>query len=155
MGNTLLVLSTIAHSSRAIDVALQKAKQAGGKLIVLFVSDVELPASIFDRLEGTTMVGEKPGQEVQDALVNEYRRQGEHQLADIKRRASEQGIETETIFKVGTFADECINTIREKKVAVAVLTRTRRSQLSRFIFGSPIKKIQDNVDCQFEVIDLD
>ena len=155
MGNTLLVLSTAAQSPKAINVALAKAKEQGGELIVLFVADVAITHSIFERLEGTTSVGEGPGQAVQEALVEEYKRQGEQQLATIRARAAEQGIKTETIFKMGDFADDCIAAIRERDVGVAVLTRTRRSQLSRFIFGSPIKKIQDNVSCQFEIVDLD
>ena len=153
--NTLLVLSTAAQSPKAIDTALNRAAEKGGKLIVLFVADIELTASIFDRLEGTTMVGEGPGQAVQEALIEEYKRQGKQQLEAIKQRAAAQGTETETIFKMGGFADECIGTIRDHQIDTAVLTRTRRSQLSRFIFGSPIKKIQDNVECNFEIVDLD
>ncbi len=101
------------------------------------------------------MVGEGPGQAVQEALIEEYKRQGKQQLEAIKQRAAAQGTETETIFKMGCFADECIGTIRDHQIDTAVLTRTRRSQLSRFIFGSPIKKIQDNVECNFEIVDLD
>ncbi len=155
MKNTLLVLSTAAQSPKATDVALNIAKEQGGTLIVLFVADVDMTATIFDRLEGTTMIGESQGQAVQCALLEEYKRQGEQQLAMIKKRAEEQGIPTETIFKMGGFADECIAAIRGNEIETTVLTRTRRSQLSRFIFGSPIKKIQDNVDCQFEIVDLD
>jgi nucleotide-binding universal stress UspA family protein len=155
MKNILLVLSTAAQSPKAIDVALRKAIELSGKLIVLFVSDANLPSSIFERLEGSTLVGERPGQAVQEALMEEYKRQGEQQLEEIKRRAADQGTETEVILKVGVFADECIAAIREKCIEVAVLTRTRRSQLSRFIFGSPIKNIQDCVECQFEIVDLD
>ena len=155
MNNTLLVLSTAAQSPKAIDVALDKAQKNGGQLIILFIADAAMTGSIFERLEGTMSMGEKPGHEVHEALVKEYQRQGEQQLAAITERAEAQGIVVETIFKVGDFADECIKAIREHEVTVAVLTRTRRSQLSRFIFGSPLKKIQDNVSCQFEIVDLD
>lgn len=155
MENTLLVLSTAAHSHEAMDVAIEKAKELQGKLLVLFVVDVQLPSSIFERLEGTTVIGARPGQEVQEALRNEYKRQGEQQLDEVERRAAKQGVGTEKILKEGTFADECIQVIRENNVAVAVLTRKKKSHLSRFIFGSPIKKIQDNVSCQFEIVDWD
>jgi len=153
MANTLLVLSTATHSPAAIDHALEKAKKLQGKLLILFIADQELPKSIFERLEGTGFIGEKQGQVVHQALMDEYKRQGEQQLKDIKARADKEGVEAETILKVGDIADECIRVIREQNVAVAVLTRKRRSHLSRFIFGSPIKKIQDNVNCEFEIID--
>lgn len=155
MKNTLLVLSTAAQSPKAIEMALATAKELGGKLIALFVVDVELPSSIFERLEGTVSVGELPGQNVQEALMQEYKRQGEQQLAEVKRRADEQGIQTELIIKEGIFADECIKVIRDQDIEVTVATRQRKSHLSRFIFGSPIKKIQDNVNCQFKIVDID
>jgi len=155
MKNTLLVLSTAAQAPKAIDIALARAKELGGKLIALFVVDVQLPASIFERLEGTVSVGEIPGQNVQDALMNEYKRQGEQQLAAVTERARAKGIEIESLLKVGVFADECIRVIRENEVEVAVISRQPRSHLSRFIFGSPIKKIQDNVKCRFEIVDLE
>jgi len=72
MENILLVLSTTSHSPRAVDVALAKAEEKKGKLIALFVADVKLPESIFERLEGTGIVGERPGQAVQDELMEEY-----------------------------------------------------------------------------------
>lgn len=155
MKNILLVLSTTSHSPRAVDVALAKTEEQEGKLITLFVVDVELPASIFERLEGTGIVGERPGQAVQDALMEEYKRQGTLQLAEVSRRAAERGIEVEEVIKIGVFADECIKAIKGNDISVAVLTRQHKSHLSRFIFGSPIKQIQDSVDCQFEIVDLD
>ena len=134
---------------------LERPQECGGKLIVLYVVDAELPASIFERLEGSGMVGEAPGQIVQQALLDEYARQGELQVAAVTKRAEELKIDTESIIKTGVFADECIRIIRERKVECVVVTRHRKSHLSRFIFGSPIKKIQDNVSSHFEIVDLD
>lgn len=153
MANTLLMLTTATHSPEAIEKAFDKAKEIQGRLIILFVADQELPNSILDRLEGNAFVGEQAGREVYDALMNEYKRQGEQQLSEVKVRAEEEGIETETILKVGDIADECVQIIQSRDIAVAVLTRRRRSHLSRFIFGSPIKKIQDNVNCEFIIVD--
>lgn len=155
MGNTLLLLSTAAHAPAAVDVALKKAKESKGILVVLFVSDAEMPKTVFDRLEGTGFVSEKSGNNVYRALVDEYKRQGEQQLEHVKHLATKQGIETKTLFCVGDIADECIKVIRAQNIDVAVVTRWRKSQLSRFIFGSPIKKIQDNVSCHFEIVDQD
>ncbi len=155
MKNTLLVLSTAAQSPKAIDVAFERVRTQGGKLIILFIVDQAMTTSIFDRLEGNMAMGDQPGQEVQEALVREYQRQGEQQLSEIVARAEQAGMATETVFKAGDFAEQCIQIIREYDIAAAVVTRSRRSQLSRFIFGSPIKRIQDNVSCDFEIVDLD
>lgn len=155
MKTTLLVLSSAAHSPKATDVALEHAKKCGGTLIILYVVDTKLPASIFERLEGTALIGEAPGQSVQKALMEEYARQGELQVTAVAKRAAELGIETESMIKIGAFADECIGIIRERHVECVVITRQRNSHLSRFIFGSPIKKIQDNVTSHFEIVDLD
>lgn len=155
MKTTLLVLSSAAQSPKATDIALEHVKKCGGKLIILYVVDTKLPASIFERLEGTGLVGEAPGQSVQKALMEEYARQGELQVAAVAKRAAELEIESESIIKTGVFADECIRIIRERNVECVVITRQRNSHLSRFIFGSPIKKIQDNVSSHFEIVDLD
>lgn len=155
MKTTLLVLSSTAQSPKAIDIALERSKKCGDKLIVLYVVDTELPTSIFERLEGTALIGEAPGHNVQQALLEEYARQGKLQVDAVMKRAKELGIKAEAIIKTGIFAEECIGIIRERKVECVVITRQRNSHLSRFIFGSPIKKIQDNVTSHFEIVDLD
>ncbi len=155
MANTLLLLSTVTHSPQAIERAIAEVKAAGGKLILLFVVDEELPNSILDRLEGNAFVGEQSGQEVYSALMNEYLRQGKQQLHEIKEQAEQQGLTVETLLKVGDLVGVCIGVIREREIAKAVLTRKRRSHLSRFLFGSPIKKIQDSVDCEFIIVEPD
>jgi nucleotide-binding universal stress UspA family protein len=153
MSNTLLLLSTATPLQTGVERAIEEAKKIGGRLIILFVADVALPNSVLERLEGADFVGGKPGQEVYEALMNEYQRQGEQLLAKAQTTVESAGVPVETIFKVGSIADECIATIKNQEIDVAVLTRKKRSHLSRFIFGSPIKQIQDSVTCHFIIVE--
>ena len=153
MKNILLVLSTTRQSPQTVELALEKAKEMGSDLTGLFVLDSGIPESIFDKLTDTGFTGEKPSQQLHDSILKEYKERGEKKLSEIEEMASKRGIRFESLIKKGDFVSECHSVITEKSSDMVIITRRKRSSLSRFIFGSPIDQLREISDCEFIVID--
>jgi nucleotide-binding universal stress UspA family protein len=77
-----------------------------------------------------------------DAILKEYQQRGKEQLKEIQELAQSKRIECKTVLRVGNFVDECLRFIKEKKPMVVILTRAKRSELSRLLFGSAVNEIK-------------
>jgi len=151
--NILLVISTTRESPRTIDYALRRAQELKGKLVALCVIDTALPNSIVEKLADSGFVGDKPGEEVYAEIMEEYEQRGEKKLAEIVEAARKNVIPAKGVLKKGDLIEECLKAAQEEKAAVVIVGRKKMSKLSRFIFGSPIQKIEENCRCPVEVIE--
>jgi|GEM_PF-6141529 len=151
--NILLVISTTRESPRTIAYALRRAQELKGKLVALCVIDTALPNSIVDQLSDSGFVGDKPGEEIYDEIMEEYQHRGEKKLAEIVEAARRNTIPAKGVLKKGDLVEECLKVAREEKAAVVIVGRKKMSKLSQFIFGSPIRKIEKNSQCPVEVIE--
>lgn len=148
----LLAISTTRESPKTIERALKLAESGGGKLVVLFVVDHGIPDSIGHLLITTGYLGEKPSRRLADAILDEYRDRGQSRLAAIAETATGQGIECETLLREGDFAEESLGVIREKDAQAVVVTRAKRSGLSRFLFGSAVNRLRQESPCPVEIV---
>ena len=153
MGTILLVLSTTRDSQKTVDLALERAGREKAPLTVLFVLDSAMPESIFEKLTDMGFTGEKPSEQLRDAILVEYRERGRKKLAEIEALAAPLGIPCETVMREGEFRAECLSLIAEKGAELVILTRKRRSSLSRFIFGSPVEEIRERTGCELLIVE--
>jgi nucleotide-binding universal stress UspA family protein len=151
--NILLVISTTRESPKTIAYALRRAQELGGRLTALCVIDTSLPVSIVEKLSDSGFVGDKPGEEVYEEILEEYRQRGTRKLAEIAQAAEKNHIPVKTLLKKGDLVLECLEAIDTERAAVVIVGRKKMSKLSQFIFGSPIKKIEKNAKCPVEVIE--
>ncbi len=153
MKNILLVLSTTRQSPKTIDLAVERAKKEGARLIVLFILDSGMPDSIFEKLTDIGFTGEKPSQQLYDSILLEYRERGKRKLMEIEEAVSGTGVPVECLIREGDFASCCLDVIREKGADLVILTRKKRSTLSRFIFGSAIEDVEREAGCELVIVD--
>jgi nucleotide-binding universal stress UspA family protein len=148
----LLAISTTRESPKTIDRAMKEAKSGGGELVVLFVVDHGIPDSIGHLLITTGYLGEKPSRRLADAILDEYRERGQNRLATIFETAIGQAIECETMLREGDFAEQTLAVIQEKGVEKVIVTRAKRSGLSRFLFGSGVNRLRKESPCPVEIV---
>lgn len=153
MKNTLLVLSTTRQSPKTIDLAIEKVKKEGSSLTALFVLDSEMPGSILEKLTDAGFTGEKPSQELHDSILTDYRERGKKKLDEIEELAKQMDIPFAAIIREGDFTSECLAEIKYRRSDIVIITRKKRSSLSRFIFGSPIEQIRDESECEMIIIE--
>src|SRR4029453_15145386 len=151
--NILLVISTTRESPRTIAYALRRAQEIKGKLVALCVIDTDLPNSIVEKLSDSGFVGDKPGEEVYSEILEEYQQRGQKKRDEIVEAARKNVIPAKGVLKTGDLVEVCLKVAQEEKAAVVIVGRKKMSKLSRFIFGSPIQKIEKNCNCPVEVID--
>lgn len=153
MKNILLVLSTTRQSPKTVELAIEKAKAEKASLTALFVLDSGMPESIFEKLTDIGFTGEKPSQQLRDAILIEYRERGKTKLGEIEALAADMGISCCSAVREGDFTAECLSFIKEKEADLVIITRKKRSSLSRFIFGSPLEGIKDEAGCEMLIVD--
>lgn len=147
------MLSTTRQSPKTIDAAFEKARLEKKGLTALFVLDSEMPESIFDKLTDIGFTGEKPSQQLHDSILTEYRVRGDRKLKELEEKALAMKVPFKTIIREGDFISECLDVIAEEELEVVIITRKKRSTLSRFIFGSALAEISSKADCEMLIID--
>ncbi|MFQ6082168.1 MAG: universal stress protein [Candidatus Aminicenantia bacterium] len=153
METIVLALSTTRQSPRTIEYSLDLAQKESAKLIVLFIVDPGLPKLIFEKLIDMGFMGEKPSKQVVDAILKEYRERGKEQLEEIRKSTRSMNIECQTIITQGEFVKECLKIIKKEKPKQVILTRAKRTELSRFLFGSAVNELKKKSPSPIKVIE--
>jgi len=153
MKTIILAMSTTRESPKTIDYALQEAKREGAKLIAIFVVDPESADAIFSKLTDTVFMGERPSQNLREAILKEYQERAQKSLTHICRKSKSFQIDCETLLREGGFTEECLKIIEEKKADWVILNRAPRSNLSRFLFGSAVNELKKRSPCPIKIIE--
>jgi nucleotide-binding universal stress UspA family protein len=153
MKKILLLLSTTRKSPKSIATALDIASKDKAEMVILFILDYELSQSIIERLTQAGWIGGKATEELHHAILKEYFTQGKLKIADIEQQAKDKDIPCRAIYCWGKFVEVALKVINKEGVDLIIVTRRKRSNLSRFIFGSPVAELKRQVDCEIMVID--
>lgn len=153
MDKILLVLSTTRKSNRCVKEAVDIASKENAKLIILFVVDYEVPQKILDKLTEEGWIGRKPTESLFNAVLDEYTLQGKEKISEIEEIAKSKGVRCKSIVRKGKFLDVTLAVVEAEKVSLVMVTRRRRSGLSRFFFGSTVAELKKRVKCKIKIID--
>ncbi len=155
MKKILLILSLHRNSQESVDEAIKLAKERDAELLIFFVLDNEYAESMVHKLADEGWIGGKPSEEFHLALLKEYKIQSEERIRETKERAQAKGIKVRSITKSGILLDETLSLATIEEPDVIVISRRKRSNLSRFIFGSLAKALKQHVNCEVKVIDAE
>ena len=134
-------------------MALEFARQKGASLKVLFVLDSSVPGAIFERLTDIGFIGDKPSQELQEAVAGEYRKQAVEQLEEIKQVAQAKGVDCETAIEQGEFVDQTLGAVMKYAADMLIISRTRQSALSRLFVSSAVDRLIRQAPCEIKVFE--
>lgn len=149
----LLVLTTSRQSPKTIELAINEAKAQSAKLHVLFMVESETPDNIFSRLTNTGFIGEKPSHEISSAIMDEYQKRAEAMIKEVEQMSEAAGLQVSSRLKGGDFVSCCMNEISVMAVNKVILTRKRRSSISRYLFGSPVDRLKKLSRCEVRVVE--
>jgi len=142
-----------AQAPGAIEMALEFAKQKKASLKVVFILDSSVPGAIFERLTDVGFIGDKPSQELQEAVETEYRKQAVQHLDEIKKMAIAKDVDCETLLEQGEFVETTLAAVAKSAADVLIVSRTRRSALSRMLLGSAVDKLIRQAPCEIKVFE--
>ena len=153
MDKILLILSTTRKSDKCIKEAVDIASKESAKLVILFVVDNEVPQKIFDSLTEEGWIGGKTTENLFNAVLDEYSVQGKEKILEIEAAAKSKGVHYKSVIKMGTFLDVALSVAEEEQVSLILVTRRKRSRLSRYFFGSAVAELKEKVSCETKIID--
>ena len=153
MDKILLILSTTRKSDKCVKEAVGIASKENAKLIILFVVDNEVPQKIFDSLTEEGWIGGKTTENLYNAVLDEYSIQGKEKISEIEVAAKSKGVDYQSVIKRGTFLDVALSVAEKEQVSLILVTRRKRSRLSRFFFGSAVAELKEKVTCETKIID--
>jgi nucleotide-binding universal stress UspA family protein len=153
MDKILLILSTTRKSNKCIKEAVDIANREKAKLVILFVVDYEVPQKIFDSLTEEGWIGGKTTENLFNAVLDEYSIQGKEKILEIEEAAKSKGVDYKSIIKRGTFLDVTLSVAEKEQVNLILVTRRKRSRLSRFFFGSAVAELREKATCETKIID--
>jgi len=155
MNKILLIVSFLRASDRTIDEAITLAKEQNAELVASFVIDAEYAEKIAHRLTNDGWIGMKPSEHLYRSILQEYKSQAEAKLAEIEQRARNAGVPVRSIIRRGVVLEETLKIARAEHPTIIVITRRKRSKLSRLIFGSLAKALEKQAECEVRVIDAE
>lgn len=155
MKKTLLILSFLRNSPRTIEKAIQIAKKEKAELLVTFILDIEYADTIAHKLTDEGWIGGKPSEQLYASLLKEYKLQAELIIDEIKTKADKISIPVRSIIKSGSVLEETLKIAELEEPDLIVITRRKRSNLSRFIFGSLVNSLRKQVSSKVIIIDAE
>jgi nucleotide-binding universal stress UspA family protein len=153
MPGILLLLSFLRRSPRCIELALQIAAERKSELIVLFVLDAEMIERLAHKLTEDGWIGGKPSEQFVAALRQEYREQAQAKIHEVETAAQVKAIPVRSFSREGNLAEEALALLDHEKIDLIIVTRRKRSRLSRFLFGSAVADLMKQAPCPVRVID--
>jgi nucleotide-binding universal stress UspA family protein len=139
MQNVLLVIPAGKEPQRAVDAAIELARQRGGALVALVVLDPTVLSHAASTLTDVGFMGEEVGEHVSEAIAREYRTRSEALLHAVAERAKKEGIVVTPIIEQGDIGEICRRVIRMHQVGTAVLVAEKRSWLARILSYSAVQ----------------
>lgn len=151
----LLVLSTSGTPDTVIDYAVERAKKEGAGLIALYILETGLASSVFDTFTDIGFIGERPSEELSEAVMKEYRQRGYEELGRVQVRAMEEAVEYDPVMEQGDYVQKTLDFIRERDVAVAVLVQRKKKDLFKYFKRSHADEVREKAGCEVVVFNED
>lgn len=149
----MLLLSFLRRSPRCIELALQIAAERQAELVVLFVLNEEVMTKVTKKLTEDGWIGGKPSEQFLAALRQEYREQAQTKIHEVEEAARRKGVSVRSFSREGNLVEEALALLNQENIDLVIVTRRKRSRLSRFLFGSAVADLMMQAPCPVKVID--
>ncbi len=151
----LLVLSTSGTPDKVLDYAVGRAKKDGLGLIALYILETGLASSVFDTFSDIGFIGEKPSEELSEAIMKEYRQRGYEELGRVQIKAMEEAVEYDPVMEQGDYVEKTLEFIRERDVSVAVLVQRKKRDIFKYFKRSHADEVRERAACEVVVFNED
>jgi nucleotide-binding universal stress UspA family protein len=149
----LLAMSTARKSPKSMATAVQLAAERDTGLVAVFALDEDTAEKTVDKLSAEGWIGDSQAAGFYESVIAERRRVGEKKLAEAGRLASERGVPFESAVVSGPFGVVVGGQSEARTPSVVVVTRRKRTQLSRRVLGSVVAELQESLPVEVVVVD--
>ncbi|RMF93851.1 MAG: universal stress protein [Candidatus Schekmanbacteria bacterium] len=149
----MLILSSTRQSPRAVDYAIEKAIENNAEIEILFIIDVNIPDLVFEKMRETDLLPERQSKELYETILREYRQRGYALIENIEAQMKNKEISYSVFIERGDFAEEALKKIEEVLPDLVILTRSKKSKISRFIYGSSVDYLIRKSPCKIRIVE--
>lgn len=151
--NIMLVLSTTRQSPMSVEYAVETAMKNRSHIQLLFIVDSKVPDLVFEKMNEMNLLPEGQSAEISETILREYTQRGYSLIEDIEAVLRKQEISYTVFIERGDFADEALRKIRELLPDLVILTRSRGSKISKFLYGSSVDLLVRESPCQIRIVE--
>ncbi len=148
MKKILLALSTGGTPDKAIDYAVEKAREENAVLVALYVIDAEVAAEVFESFSDMGFIGDRPSTMLSESIMKEYRQRGYEELGRVQIKAMEAGVDFEPIIEQGDFAAKVLELVRRLDVKLAVVVKKGKKTFLKYLSRSPADEVMEKAPCE-------
>ncbi len=153
MEKILLVLSTSRTSEKAIDHAVELAKEAGAGLVALYIIDTGLTDEIFDKFTDIGFIGDKPSTELSEAVMKEYRQRGYEEVGKVQIKAMEENVDFDAVTTQGDFVDNVLSAVDKHSVKTVVAVKRKVAPFLKYFSKSLVDELTQKAPCEVVVFE--
>ena len=136
------------HSQKALETAIDLAKQFDGEITLIHVYSVSIVMSLSMYYNESNVVA---SQEV-SRLAETIREASAEILAKGEKMVKAEGIPVETLLREGHVVQEIIKTVREGRFDLIVIGAKGMSKVKEMFLGSVSEKVVRNAPCTVMVV---
>jgi nucleotide-binding universal stress UspA family protein len=151
VNRVLLILSATRMSVSCIDAALAAAAREEAELVVLYILDALETADVGKRITHEGFLGGAPSGKLLREMRRERKRQGTQWLAEVAKRAEQQGVTCRTELVEGEFVSRSLDAAQEEAPSVIYVAKRERGTLSRLVSGSPVEELKQAAPCEVAI----
>ena len=155
MQNVLVVIPAGKEPQRALQAAIELAKERGVQLVALAVLDPRLSSRVATTLTEVGFMADEVGASVGNTLLHEYRVESEALLQALAKRAKRDGVSVTPLIEEGDTEEICSRVIRTHQIGTAVLVAEKRSWLARFLSHGAAVSLPALAGCEVRVMEED
>ena len=142
MARILAVISTSRFSEKVIDEAfLQARDDPEAEITLLYITETEEIDKIRSQMESPGFLGEKPVEEVVQALLEDWEIWKKKRIDEFTKMAEMAKISARTIEASGNYPDKVIEHAEKEVYDYIFMVKSKQSFLSRLIHGSDVDKV--------------
>ncbi len=149
----MLVLSSTRQSPKSVEYAVDTALENNSHMELLFIIDINIPDIVFEKMHEMDLLPERPSEELHETILREYRQRGYSLIEDIEKILREKEISYSVFVERGDFAEETMSKIKKISPDLVILTRSKRSKISKLLFGSSVDRIIRETPCKISIVE--
>ncbi|MDH4227745.1 MAG: universal stress protein [Deltaproteobacteria bacterium] len=153
MKSVLLIFSATRVSEKALGLAVSAAKKDNARLVVLYVIEPEIAEEIFDKFSDIGFIGDKPSEELAEAVMKEYRQRAYEVTGKAQVMAMEEGVGFDALIEQGDFVEKSIETIERYKAGHVIVPKRKLSTLAKYFSRSRVDELVSRLSCKVEVVE--
>jgi nucleotide-binding universal stress UspA family protein len=144
----LVPLDGSEHSQRALEIAIQIAKEFGGKITLIHIYSVTVPAVIVPEPATLTPAGVPVVTPAEvSKMVEATRAVGNRILTEGEQKVKSANVEVQTALREGNTVQEILKVAKEEKFDLIVVGARGVSKIRELLMGSVSEGVIKNAPC--------